>query len=582
MRPKCLLAAGGISLLVLSSPCLAEEWQIVVDKTDKKISFISSAPGEGQSTVVQPSLKGECPSGRFVFTNDKKAFRPPTTGAVQLRDLMGSNGAITLSTFDAIPIATTNYLFGTNDNDVITMPNGDIVLVWGVHFASPLSPKPAWFDVTVFDPTNPTGFKPGVRRGSMVWRSSDCGLTFKYMAALDPAMIADGSCALPQGKPPWYKNGGSDGQLVKVDVDKNRLFLMFPCMGYTQDTTKAGFALSKNKLAKTMVMTSSDEGASWTFLGWNSEAGWRYQVAPFKQDRLATAIAGKLYFGEKLSNGSYQFDTSPTIPMKPQTGWDVGTWAPSNPLISGTTKVISANVLASTVMTRAPGTQKRLITAFYDLVLGSDGKLGRGYRVMAFDFDTKKFAELASIEPKDRSTNSFVMHLAAIDPGSGPILLYWTDVDAKNNRALVRGRLVTSVSEYSDDFPLSRELITSDPAQKPTISAARYFPLGTNSYWYGDYRSASGYAENAGGYDYFPMWIEPDNSVRFTRVVAKRQLEAKSTTGRIFRKWIPKWHPRVPPVEAARFQSREAEMMDEDEGDLTRGEAIVPLEAGKR
>jgi hypothetical protein len=200
------------------------------------------------------------------------------------------------------------------------------------------------------------------------------------------------------------------------------------------------------------------------------------------------------------------------------------------------------------------------------LSFGADNKPGRGYRIMFYDPNTQKFAEVAAVEPKDRSANSFVMHLAAVDLGSGPILLYWTDVDAKNKRAVVRGRLVTSVGEYSKDFPLSRKLAGGDAAHPPTLSVARYFPLGTAFYWYGDYRTSGGYAESTSVYDYFPMWIEPDNTLRYTRVVASETLVASPTSGPRFRKWIPKWHPRIPPVEAARLKPREAEMSDEDEG----------------
>jgi hypothetical protein len=118
-----------------------------------------------------------------------------------------------------------------------------------------------------------------------------------------------------------------------------------------------------------MVMRSPNEGASWSFLGWDVKAGWRYQLVKIEQERLATAIASSIYFGKKLANGSYEFDTSPIIPMKPQNGWDVKTWAPGNPLLNGSTKVIQANVLASTVMTRAPGTKNQILLAFYDLIL---------------------------------------------------------------------------------------------------------------------------------------------------------------------------------------------------------------------
>ena len=552
-----------LASLTMARQTPAQTWNVVLDKADKSIVFSSLPPGEAQSTVVAPGLKSQCSAGRFVFTNDQ--WRPPSANAVRLRDLTGPNNTITSSAFGSIPLAAGTFLFGTNDHDVLTMPNGDVILVWGVHLASPLNPKPAWFDVTTFNPATPTQFGPGVRRGSMVFKSVDCGQTFQYMATLDPATIADGSCALPKGGPPWYKNGGSDGQLAMVDAAANRLVLMFPCVGFKPDSSKSGFALSATALDKTMVMTSANEGAAWSFVGWDQRDGWRYQVVPLPQDVLATAIGDMLYFGKKLANGTYQFEVSPTIPQPPQGGW-TNPWILNNPLLNGASKVIQVNVAASTVMTRSPDGANRLVLAFYDTVRGADNKLVRGFRVTFYDATSKQFAEIAPIEPVNRTTNSFIMHLGAVDPGSGPILLYWTDVDAENKRGVVRGRLIVSASEFTNDFPLSRHLVSVDPTQAPSVSTSRYFQLGTAYYWYGDYQTAFGYISGAASdsVHYFPMWVEPDKTVRYIHVLANKVPQSTALAIPI-RKYIPKWHPSVPPVEAARLRLRKPEMVDRDQ-----------------
>lgn len=184
--------------------------------------------GEAQSTVVPPSAKpAACRRGRLLASIDGR--RPPATGLVLGRDLGATDPTATVQgTFDAPPNQV-DYAFGTNDHDLVALPNGDVLYLTGAFTRRPLTPKPAWFDVAYRG-----SFGPGARTSLMVWRSTDCGATFHFVSEFDPAQAGDGSCALPQhprkttppGSPerPVFDMGGSDGQLVQVDRATGHLF----------------------------------------------------------------------------------------------------------------------------------------------------------------------------------------------------------------------------------------------------------------------------------------------------------------------------------------------------------------------
>ena len=120
---------------------------------------------------------------------------------------------------------------------------------------------------------------------------------------------------------------------------------------------------------------------------------------------------------------------------------------------------------------------------------------------------------------KDTPADNVVFHLAVADPGTGPVLLYWTDLDSAAKTITVRGRLITGKGKFTDDFVISQS--SGQPAS---------FALGGGDYWYGDYHTAGGYAtkfsQTAGQgkfsvttgtttyYEYYPMWVEPINVVR--------------------------------------------------------------------
>ena len=90
----------------------------------------------------------------------------------------------------------------------------------------------------------------------------------------------------------------------------------------------------------------------------------------------------------------------------------------------------------------------------------------------------------------------------------------------------MRGRIITGSGKYSEDFAITEGGI---------LHLTNYFNLCSAQYWYGDYNSAGGYVEEVSlgratprlppsvekVFNYFPMWVEPDGTVRYVRVKAE-------------------------------------------------------------
>jgi hypothetical protein len=175
-----------VALLWGTSALFAQSFKFEDDRT------VGIKAGEGQSTVVAPGHK-DCAGGRILVSTD---FGPGKTGAIAYRDLNGTETKF--SVLDALPAGTqTNYNFGTSDHDLVSLTNGDVYYLTGALSRMPLQPTTAWFDSAYR-----WSFGPGARSGLLVWRSTDCGQHFQYMADMefDSAKVGDGSCAMPQGR----------------------------------------------------------------------------------------------------------------------------------------------------------------------------------------------------------------------------------------------------------------------------------------------------------------------------------------------------------------------------------------------
>jgi hypothetical protein len=235
---------------------------------------------------------------------------------------------------------------------------------------------------------------------------------------------------------------------------------------------------------------------------------------------VAPLNSGDIVFGESTaflfahpSGKTYTLDTV-AIPAPPpaQWGWD------SSP-------VPAENILAyrwSSTLVMRGSSSRHVIIGFPDIIDPGTAKAVKGYRVFFYDRKAKKYAEAKPIVPLVLASTSVVFHPVAIDPGRGPILLYWYDVDGAAKKATIRGRAILGDRRYSNDFSISR---------MPGPST-RFFPLTSTQYWFGDYLTAGGYAPPASNalrtsYYFYPMWVEPDGTARLNEVVVYKDTPFK-------------------------------------------------------
>lgn len=493
--------------------------------------------GESQSTVIAPGVKPQCPGGRVFVSDDLKLNyygqaqpdNPPLTGLVRGVDL--KDGSVVDATFDAPPLAE-DYKFGSNDHDLISLANGDLLLVVGgwSKVPIPVKKKPAWFDVTYRG-----DFGPGARSALLIWRSTDGGQTFHFASVFDSAQVGDGSAALPNyprsttppGSPsrPVFDMGGTDGQLAYADKVSGQIFLTHRTVGYLQDTSvKDHFELSHTALDRTDIAVSRDEGSSWNLLGHVTGSWWRMPVVRWSSGTLALARSTALTFGAYYPFWSIYLFNDQNDPIPDVTwGWDEKTFYENPKLYANaadpktrTPYYVNANVWASTVM--APAGTSDVVVVAVPSTIGSVFESGHGYRVFLYDRNSSQsWTEIPGVLAENATYNTFTLHLTIIPGHGGPALLYWTEFNANTNKSTVRGRLVSEDGWYSSDFPVS---LANGMPRNWSIDPH------TNP-WYGDYQTADSYnrivfsssvLSSQVEHHYFPMWVESDQSLRFTEV----------------------------------------------------------------
>ena len=540
ITPICLLSSLLLSLLIMNGSQAADNPQVSFP-----VRVINMKAGEAQSTVVPPGLKNQCPKGRVLVSND--LVRPPKVGTVIGRNLDSQTAPDVKSTFPSAPDSNL-YYFGTNDHDIVVLKNGDVLLIWGVHSKAPLNPKPGWFDYTYKG-----NWGPGARRGMMVWRSVDCGNTFQYLSEIDTATVGNKTCGNPQpagsstpagtATQPNFANGGVDGQLVAVDPKNDDVYVMMQCVGFKQDTSKSGYQLSTERVNRTYVMRSKNKGQSWQTLGFLPSRAWRYAIVPIQGGKkLVFARSNSISIATRKLNGTYQFPTTEQ-PAPTTSGW--GSDFNANPNIKPA-KIVGANIWAHTVISRIPGSYKRILLAFPSKLPGSNNTSTFGYRLYEYDIDTNQFVTLPAVYPSLHTVDGFTLHLNIVDPKTGPLLMYWYDMNAATKKAVMRGRMVYGSTNYSADFNIAMDNLKN----KHTFNL-----IAGTGYWYGDYKTAGGFApqgiipSNKIKYQFYPMWVEPDHTTRFSEVIVKKSLTVLRPIPRIRTIYYPKPKFGPPPVE---------------------------------
>jgi hypothetical protein len=508
-----------------------------VEKNRKVVLNIGEAkstnPGEIQSTVIPPNKKRQCPQGRLLISND--AAKNP--GSILWLNLDNLDGAPSEAKIEGLP--STDYMIASNDHDLLTLNNGDVLYVRMGRSKKALTPKPAWFDHAY---KLKDLFGPGARSAILVWRSIDGGENFEFLSVIDTAQVDDGwgtltdwSGAFPQntsstdppGSPrqPIWGMGGTDGPLATVDRATGRAFVVLQLKNNLPDTSKPYFAVSDTALMRSAVMMSSDGGESWETAGMLGFRGWRTEVVARPNDLLAFGSSGwdeikkegsSFIRQEKIGQFSPQDETTMGVAapeVQGKWGWEKLPW--DHPLLykysesKDSTDHMKVMVAGQTILTRSPSS-KNLLLALMDTI---EGGKGDGYRLFLTDGSTS-WTALPSIVPAGANKDNFILHLTPIDLGVGPVLFYWYDVNTVTKEATIRGRLITRDDRFTENFTISR---------KDSDNGLRHFSVLTDD-WYGDYHTAGGYVEaprpgsQFSAYNYFPVWIEPDGYVHFTRI----------------------------------------------------------------
>ncbi len=549
------------------------------------VNSIAVEAGEVQSTVVPTGKKpGACKAGRFLVTVD--LFRPPTTGLVKGRDLDNLSGPVIEATFDNVPNAA-DYSFVTNDHDLVTLSNGDVLYITGAASKRPLSTSPPWFDNTFRG-----NFGPGARSVVLVWRSTDCGSSFQFLSEMDPAVTGDGLCAFPQFrrnldnsliKQKPYDMGGSDGQLVKVDLTNDRVYLTFQCVGYWdtggvkgKGKTPEQFVLSSIEPLNRSMILVSNKGKDWKSLGYINVPVWRFGIVPRGED-FDLGYSNVIVTANANPTGKYWIDTQGL-----QTS--VGNWGWENAqLYTGDKTAFPRNVIYSNIaahtLTGRIGSYGDTFIAFPD----SPSKDRHGYRLFFYSHKTNKFAQANAILPVSTDPNSYVFHLTMVDVGSGPVLLYWYDVDATTQQATIRGRFLISsalgANSYSADFDISK---TGGKSRSFDLAQGlAYCCDGGKVFWYGDYFTAGGMAKAMFSpvkgplgvnlsipigtkYSYYPVWVEPDKTIRFNEVTYTIRTDSNEQSETPQIKLSERaWMPAGPPIQLDKIKRnvRELEQM---------------------
>jgi hypothetical protein len=418
--------------------------------------------------------------------------------------------------------------------------------------------------INEIDPGNDLNIEPGVR---IPTAQSQLGGPKREIVG--PATPGDGSCAMPQWQPTtWYAAadgslnqkdsngkplldskgnlipntattpnttwagyyiGGTDGPSAYYDARTGSIYVHYQCVGddYKAITGQA-FGLG-GRLNRNRVYVSQDLGAHWYAAGQYSPAFWRGSFAPFGKNRLAFygLGGGAALFATEATNGALSFDPNDpagaSAPFPPSSGWGVDDNAAQNACLYG-------NIESSWFVARGPrvnGDETILVTYPNKQVTLAQSQRsphgpatinwGYGQDLLLYDPKTNGILQLPPVAPRSHSSQDFVVHLTAIDPGEGPILLYWLDVATALKTATVMGRFVENGGAVSPDFVISQ---TGGPGKQP----AEYDQtLACPEQFFGDYRTAGGFAQRLPTsitFSYFPTWVEPSQSaIRFTSVV---------------------------------------------------------------
>jgi hypothetical protein len=296
---------------------------------------------EVTAAVFGPNEHKACSTGRLFFASGP--FLQATTlsgenlGATKITALLGETDSLVIKD---------NHLARLGD-DLIYTVEGVTYTSLPCMSANPPCPKPVWWDTFTKYPAKDRT-TPGARGTIWVFRSTDCGSSWKLTSTVDAATLqvtdpdsanpSKGFCGVPRPweevackgdakldpkKCPndqevtkkWSEVGGWDGHYLGVDQETGRMVISTLCAFGAGVSRRAANnpsnVLQGNDKRAHILVVSDDAGASWESKVTLKPGVWRAAVMPLDSDRWAFVYreSGKVFLwaGDPL-DGSFSKD----------------------------------------------------------------------------------------------------------------------------------------------------------------------------------------------------------------------------------------------------------------------------------
>jgi hypothetical protein len=233
---------------------------------------------ENTAKVVPPGAA--CPLGRIAMATGQ----PRDTAQLLSRPLYGADGQVdTASPATGMPYPTGATQAIATDNQIIRLKDGSLLAAKDAFVWDDISPNPpVWFGETVTG----SGDHKGQRGGVLLFRSTDCGVTWTRYATIDFATFLGGKYGAPQPmgdtngdgvdeiNVPFEKQGKRPDGSLKWWVggqDRTEIYVC-PFTGLLYLTTRVGSGAYKKELDPNpllphrdtaMLLYSKDNGISW-------------------------------------------------------------------------------------------------------------------------------------------------------------------------------------------------------------------------------------------------------------------------------------------------------------------------------
>jgi hypothetical protein len=164
---------------------------------------------ENTAKAVPPGTA--CPLGSIAMATGQ----PRDTAQLLSRPLFGPDGQVdTTSVATGVPYPTGPTRAIATDNQIVRLKDGSLLAAKDAFVWDDISPDPPpWFGETVTG----SGDHKGQRGGVLLFRSTDCGVTWTAYSAIDFANILEGKYGFPQ---PMGDTNGDGVDEINVPFDK--------------------------------------------------------------------------------------------------------------------------------------------------------------------------------------------------------------------------------------------------------------------------------------------------------------------------------------------------------------------------